>query len=405
MTGGQNYGYHIEHFANIRNGSTPLATGTAPAGGPEMAALKPFHSNCVWSGSVAANGMGPGSPEMAATGKGTFTPILDGAWLVGDFEQDQFLDGKVVITWKAHYVVGWDPRAQEYKVTYVDNNGSATLMHGRIEGERFIVETLPGAAVQLRLTWTLMAPIRFTGATSVPSMAARGFWLRNIFAPMCKEMSYDIHNSSTAFVCRSDRAGWFARWPVCTDAAHDPPLGGNRRRGGQRVARRRIDHPAVDPLDARHHINAPPKAVWPWIAQIGDTRGGYYSYTFIENQVGAITGAEDYNVIYINADRIHPEWQNPQPGEQLIQSVLKVREIVPGQYLLADSLDPSVLNWVWLWHLQPMADGQQTRLLVRFGIETAWPARSCAGLYDGHRWLCDGTEDVAGHQTARRGWF
>jgi hypothetical protein len=41
-------------------------------------------------------------PEMAATGKGVFTPILDGAWLVGDFEQDQFLDGKVVITWKAH---------------------------------------------------------------------------------------------------------------------------------------------------------------------------------------------------------------------------------------------------------------------------------------------------------------
>ena len=92
--------------------------------GPEMAALTPFHSNCVWSGSVAAGGMGPGSPEMAATGKGTFTPLMDGAWLAGDFEQDQFLDGKVVITWKAHYVVGWDPRSHAYKVTYVDNNGT-----------------------------------------------------------------------------------------------------------------------------------------------------------------------------------------------------------------------------------------------------------------------------------------
>jgi hypothetical protein len=126
--------------------------------GPEMAALTPFHSDCVWRGSVAAGGMGPGSPEMTATGKGTFTPLMDGAWLAGDFEQDQFLDGKVVITWKAHYVVGWDPRTQEYKVTYVDNNGSAALMHGRIEGERFIVETLPGAAIQLRLTWTLVVP-------------------------------------------------------------------------------------------------------------------------------------------------------------------------------------------------------------------------------------------------------
>ncbi|MEZ4863487.1 MAG: DUF1579 family protein [Caldilineaceae bacterium] len=126
--------------------------------GPEMAALKPFHSNCVWSGVVATGGMGPGSPEMAATGKGTFTPLMEGTWLAGDFEQDQFLDGKVVITWKAHYVVGWDPRAQEYKITYVDNNGSAALMHGRLAGDCFIVETLPDAPVQLRLTWTLMGP-------------------------------------------------------------------------------------------------------------------------------------------------------------------------------------------------------------------------------------------------------
>ena len=95
---------------------------------------------------------------MAATGKAVFTPILDGAWLVGDFEQDQFLDGKVVITWKAHYVVGWEPRTQAYKITYVDNNGSATLMQGKLEGNRFIVETIGDVPIQLRLIWTLVAP-------------------------------------------------------------------------------------------------------------------------------------------------------------------------------------------------------------------------------------------------------
>ncbi|MEZ4863471.1 MAG: 2-oxo acid dehydrogenase subunit E2 [Caldilineaceae bacterium] len=36
--------------------------------GPEMAALTPFHSNCAWQGMVAANGTGPGSPEMTAVG-------------------------------------------------------------------------------------------------------------------------------------------------------------------------------------------------------------------------------------------------------------------------------------------------------------------------------------------------
>lgn len=34
---------------------------------------------------VAAGGMGPGSPAMDAVGRATFTPIMDGAWLVGEF--------------------------------------------------------------------------------------------------------------------------------------------------------------------------------------------------------------------------------------------------------------------------------------------------------------------------------
>jgi hypothetical protein len=116
-------------------------------------------------------------------------------------------------------------------------------------------------------------------------------------------------------------------------------------------------------------INAPPERVWPWIAQIGDTRGGFYSYTFIENRVGALTGAEGYQVTYRNADRIHPEWQAPQPGDAIIQSVLKIREVKAGEFMLADSISPDLFYWMWLWRLEPAGDGQQTRLLVRFGID------------------------------------
>jgi len=47
-------------------------------------------------------------------------------------------------------------------------------------------------------------------------------------------------------------------------------------------------------------INAPVEAVWPWVVQIGQGRGGFYSYQFLEN----ITGAEIYN-----ADRILSEHQ------------------------------------------------------------------------------------------------
>jgi len=116
-------------------------------------------------------------------------------------------------------------------------------------------------------------------------------------------------------------------------------------------------------------INAPPKQVWPWVAQMGDSRGGFYSYTFIENQVGKLTGAENYQVVYTNANEITPEWQNPQPGEPLIQGSIKVREVELGRYLLADSIQPAPFLWIWCWYLEPARGGDMTRLISRFAIE------------------------------------
>ncbi len=118
-------------------------------------------------------------------------------------------------------------------------------------------------------------------------------------------------------------------------------------------------------------IDAPPSAVWPWIAQLGDTRGGFYSYTFIEDRVGAITGAADYDVDYENANQIMPEWQHPRLGDQIIQGMLKVKSVAPGEYLLADMVDPKDMQWVWMWKLLPHNGGEQTRLLVRFRIQLA----------------------------------
>jgi hypothetical protein len=53
-------------------------------------------------------------------------------------------------------------------------------------------------------------------------------------------------------------------------------------------------------------IDAPVEAVWPWLAQLGQDRGGFYSYEWIEN----LAGCEMHN-----ADRIHPEWQHRELGE------------------------------------------------------------------------------------------
>jgi hypothetical protein len=53
-------------------------------------------------------------------------------------------------------------------------------------------------------------------------------------------------------------------------------------------------------------IGAPVEAVWPWLAQMGQDRGGLYSYDWLENLAG---------LAIHSADRIHPEWQDVQVGD------------------------------------------------------------------------------------------
>jgi hypothetical protein len=47
-------------------------------------------------------------------------------------------------------------------------------------------------------------------------------------------------------------------------------------------------------------IGASSSRVWPWVAQIGADRGGFYSYQWLENLAGC-------NVR--NAEAVHPEWE------------------------------------------------------------------------------------------------
>jgi hypothetical protein len=46
-------------------------------------------------------------------------------------------------------------------------------------------------------------------------------------------------------------------------------------------------------------IRALASRVWPWVAQIGQGKGGFYSYEFLEDLVGCEIH---------NADRLVPEW-------------------------------------------------------------------------------------------------
>jgi hypothetical protein len=55
-------------------------------------------------------------------------------------------------------------------------------------------------------------------------------------------------------------------------------------------------------------ISAAAEDVWPWLAQLGQGRGGFYTYDWLENLVGA-----DIH----SADHIEPEWHDPEVGDQV----------------------------------------------------------------------------------------
>jgi hypothetical protein len=131
--------------------------------GHEMEELARFHVDTTWKGTISEGGMGPGTPAMVATGRGTHEPIQGGRWIVGTYEQEQrLLDGTFVMTWELHWVAGWDPIHQEYRATVADCYGHAEVMRGTIRGDVLTFESIGEPPARLRLVWDFSDPERPT---------------------------------------------------------------------------------------------------------------------------------------------------------------------------------------------------------------------------------------------------
>ena len=110
-------------------------------------------------------------------------------------------------------------------------------------------------------------------------------------------------------------------------------------------------------------IHAPVGDVWPWVAQLGQGRGGFYSYDFLENLMGC-----DIH----SSDRIVPEWQTTDVGDavNLYPEVgLIVARVDPGRALVLRGPPPmggmrAPCDFTWAFALRDGADGT-TRLVVR----------------------------------------
>ena len=114
-------------------------------------------------------------------------------------------------------------------------------------------------------------------------------------------------------------------------------------------------------------INARVSDVWPWLVQIGQTRGGFYSYTWLENIVGC-----DMH----NADRVVPEWQTLRAGDVVwlhpkapplpVVIVEPYRAIVLGEVIEEEQAEgnKATAGGTWAFYLKEI-DDNTTRLLVR----------------------------------------
>jgi hypothetical protein len=137
-----------------------VALPTSAVAGPQMQALAPFYRNWRWTGTIEAGGMGPGSPEMSGIGSAECRLIQGGLWFDCDFSQEQRLaDGTHVLTWKLHWITGWDARAGEYRASSADNNGpTLDIYRGILDGDRLVYEPLTDVLPRIRLTWILHDP-------------------------------------------------------------------------------------------------------------------------------------------------------------------------------------------------------------------------------------------------------
>ena len=144
---------------------------------------------------------------------------------------------------------------------------------------------------------------------------------------------------------------WQLRWGA-TDEECDAALPGD-------------DLIANPDLVATRAITVPAAAeqVWPWIAQLGQGQGGFYSYDALENLVGC-----DIH----SADQIVPEWQTITIGGQVKlhpEVGLDVAVVEQGRALVLRGGVPMgtaspPYDFTWAFVLQEQPDGT-TRLLVR----------------------------------------
>ena len=139
-----------------------------------------------------------------------------------------------------------------------------------------------------------------------------------------------------------------------------------------------LDRPVLQTTEAVW-IDAPAATVWQWLVQVGQDRGGLYTYETLEHLAG---------LQYHNADHINPEWQNLAPDDtvRLVPRgwmglrdgiALKVVEVVDGESIVLRTMAPELWDAVWSFHAVRHWD-DRCRLMVRIRTRLHRPGQVLA---------------------------
>lgn len=150
------------------------------------------------------------------------------------------------------------------------------------------------------------------------------------------------------------------------------------------------DEVAPDPRQVETRavtIAAPPERVWPWLAQLGQDRAGFYSYGFLQNVLGMDMPRGDQLL----------GLPDPRPGDRLLMSPRPAlggrayavyERVEPGRALVLRTFafrplagDGPLPGGSWAFVLEPEPGGK-TRLLVRSrtGSEHVAPTLAAAAF-------------------------
>ncbi|SNS65879.1 hypothetical protein SAMN06309944_1195 [Micrococcales bacterium KH10] len=121
----------------------------------------------------------------------------------------------------------------------------------------------------------------------------------------------------------------------------------------------RADHQTTRAIE----IRTAPARIWPWLAQLGYGRGGFYSYDWLENLVG---------MNLHSAEHIEARWQDLNVGDHIALAdgaLLEVVALQPESHLVLRGGSSDVpgtvpFDFTWAFVLRQTSDAR-TRLIVR----------------------------------------